>query len=78
MSETKLYTVNDDFSKKAHIDNNSYQALYQQSITDPQAFWSEKANEFIDWFKPWDTVVEENFRQGQINWFSGATLEHQL
>ena len=74
MSEVKLYPVTSEFSQQANINKEQYQALYQQSITDPETFWSERANEMIDWFKPWDSVVEQNFREGHIRWFDGATL----
>ena len=74
MSESKIYPVLNDFSQNAHINKEQYQALYNQSINDPETFWAERANEFVDWFKPWDSVKEENFREGHIRWFEGATL----
>ena len=74
MSETKLYEVNEQFSKSSHINKDSYQALYNQSINDPESFWAQQANQFIDWFKPFDTVLDWNYREGHIKWFEGGEL----
>ena len=74
MSEVNVYPVTNEFSQNAHIDEQKYQAMYEQSISDPDAFWADRATEFVDWFRPWDKVREQNFREGHIQWFQGATL----
>ena len=71
-----LYQPNDDFRKKAHLKSIAeYQQAYEQSITDPETFWAEKADGF-HWFKRWDTVCSYNYdmRQGPISikWFEGG------
>ncbi len=71
-----LYQPNDDFRKKAHLKSiEEYQQTYEQSITDPETFWAEKADGF-HWFKRWDTVCSYNYdmRQGPISikWFEGG------
>ena len=50
-----------------------YQAAYEKSIRDPEAFWSEIAAGF-DWRKPWKQVLEWNFREPQVKWFLGGSL----
>ena len=55
-----------------HISAEQYDALYQYSIDDPDAFWAEQGLKFIDWFKVWDTVSDWDFNTGKINWFSGG------
>ena len=74
MSESKVYEVDSEFSKKAHLTKQDYQTLYKQSVEEPEKFWSDRASEFIDWFKPWDTVLDWNYREGHIRWFEGGTL----
>ncbi len=74
MSEDKIYEVDSDLSNKAHINKETYESLYKQSIKDPETFWADRANEFVDWFKPWDNVLDWNYREGHIRWFEGATL----
>ncbi len=51
-----------------------YEALYRRSIADPEAFWAEQAGRYLTWFKPWDSVLDCDFEEGRIAWFSGGTL----
>ena len=74
MSESKIYEVNAQFSQSSHITKDSYQELYKQSIEDPESFWAQQADQFIDWFKPYDTVLDWNYREGHIKWFEGGEL----
>jgi len=74
MSESKIYPIKDSFSTNAHISESQYNEMYNRSITDPKGFWSEQAEEFIDWFKPWDNVLEWDYTKGDIRWFEGAKL----
>jgi len=74
MSETKIVKVKEEIEKNAHITSATYHSLYQQSIDDPVTFWSEQANTFLDWDKPWDTTLEFDYRKGEISWFKGGKL----
>ncbi|MDQ7089580.1 MAG: acetate--CoA ligase [Methylococcales bacterium] len=74
MSKTKLYPVKASFAEHSHINRETYQTLYQQSINEPDVFWAEQATNFLDWIKPWDKVSEVNFPKGEISWFLGGQL----
>lgn len=50
-----------------------YQAAYKKSVDDPEAFWGDIASHF-QWRKPWDKVLEWDFKKPTIKWFSGAQL----
>ncbi|MFM8710398.1 MAG: acetyl-coenzyme A synthetase N-terminal domain-containing protein, partial [Sphingomonadales bacterium] len=50
-----------------------YQHEYARSIQDPEAFWSSIADQF-DWKKKWDSVLDWNFTEPRVAWFSGAQL----
>jgi acetyl-CoA synthetase len=50
-----------------------YQAAYQKSVAQPEAFWADQAESFI-WRKKWDNVLEWNFREPTIKWFQGGKL----
>jgi len=50
-----------------------YLAVYKKSVEDPEDFWGEIAENFY-WRKKWDKVLEWNFKQPKIEWFTGATL----
>jgi len=50
-----------------------YKAKYEQSVKDPEGFWSEVAEHF-HWQKKWDKVLECDFDKPEIKWFQGAKL----
>ena len=74
MSEDKIYKVKPDIAKNAHFTAETYQTLYQQSINDPESFWSEQANDFLEWSEPWETTLEFDYPKGEISWFKGGKL----
>jgi acetyl-CoA synthetase len=74
MSEEKTYPVKKELADKSYITAEIYQALYQRSIADPERFWSDQANLFLDWSKPWDTTLEFDYPKGEISWFKGGKL----
>ncbi len=49
-----------------------YELVYEQSIRDPEGFWSEVA-EGIDWEKKWDRVLDDS-RPPFYRWFAGGVL----
>jgi len=56
------------------IDSETYESMYERSMNEPEAFWAEQAETFIDWEKKWDKVSDVDFAKGKIAWFEGATL----
>ena len=75
MSELKLrYPVSEKAKAHTFIDSAAYDAMYKQSIEQPDVFWGEKAKEFIDWYQPWDTVSKVDMTKSEISWFTGAKL----
>ncbi len=74
MSDLKIYDIKPEIAANAHITAASYKTLYQRSIAEPEAFWAEQAEQFLDWSKPWDTVMNCDFLTGHIRWFEGGKL----
>jgi len=74
MSEVNQHPIIPSFAKDAIIDEERYSAEYQSSIDDPDKYWAEQAEKFIDWYKPWDKVSDVDFHQAKISWFEGAEL----
>lgn len=74
MSE-KVYPVSPDVAAQAHIDNAKYEAMYEQSINDPDTFWGEEGKR-LDWFKPYTKVKNTTFdpHNVDIRWFEDGTL----
>ena len=56
------------------IDSETYESMYERSMNEPEAFWAEQAETFIDWGKKWNRVSDVDFTKGKIAWFEGATL----
>ncbi|HIK97653.1 MAG TPA: acetate--CoA ligase, partial [Gammaproteobacteria bacterium] len=56
------------------INSDTYESMYEYSMNEPDAFWAEQAETFIDWEKKWDKVSDVDFAKGKIAWFEGATL----
>ncbi len=50
-----------------------YEKVYQKSVADPEGFWDDIASHFL-WRKRWDKVLEWNFKDPSVKWFSGARL----
>ena len=50
-----------------------YHNAYRKSVQDPEGFWADVASSFF-WRKRWDKVLEWNFKDPHIKWFSGAKL----
>ncbi|WP_165668761.1 acetate--CoA ligase [Metapseudomonas otitidis] len=74
MYEISLHPVPEDVRQRAHIDNDTYQRLYRQSVDEPQTFWSEQATRFLHWFKPWDELHHSDLAKGEARWFKGGKL----
>ncbi len=81
LKEDRSFSPSPEFSKHAHIGRiDEYRKLYDESVNDPESFWGRQAEENLQWFKKWDTVVEHDFdRIGAIEgpyvqWFSGGRL----
>ena len=74
MSDSKIYNVPAEFSRNALIDEASYKAMYEESISDPAGFWADQAEQFLSWDKPWDKVLDWDYSKGHIRWFEGGKL----
>ncbi|EJO93363.1 acetyl-CoA synthetase [Ectopseudomonas mendocina DLHK] len=74
MFEITRHPVADAVRQRAHLDNDAYLRLYQQSVEQPDTFWAEQAEAFLTWFKPWDQVHSSDLKQGRAEWFKGGQL----
>lgn len=74
MTEHGVYPVSKEAANHAHIRDDQYQAMYKASIERPDEFWSQKADEFLTWDKPFTRVCESDFLQGEAKWFIEGEL----
>ncbi|MED5352272.1 MAG: acetate--CoA ligase, partial [Pseudomonadota bacterium] len=75
MTQDRLFAPSESTVANALIDNSGYQAMYDASITDPDAFWAEHGKR-IDWIKPYSQVSDVSYDQADlhISWFGDGTL----
>jgi acetyl-CoA synthetase len=50
-----------------------YHIAYKNSIEDPAGFWDDVASHFR-WSKPYETVLNWNFKEPKIEWFKGGEM----
>ena len=74
MSEVKVYPVPQETAKNALIDDATYKEMYRPSLEEPDSFWAEQAEQFLTWFKKWDTVNNSDLAEARIRWFEGGKL----
>ncbi|MCD6462027.1 MAG: acetate--CoA ligase [Thermoplasmata archaeon] len=65
----------EEIRKRAYINSlEQYREMYERSLNDPEGFWGELAEEFLDWYQKWDKVMEYDFHEAKIAWFKGGKL----
>ncbi|MDR9406183.1 MAG: acetate--CoA ligase [Spiribacter sp.] len=74
MAAEKIYPVPSQTADNALLNREQYERMYQRSIDDPEAFWSEQAKQFLTWFEPFDRVSDNDLSEGRIRWFEGGKL----
>ena len=88
LQEDRTFPPSPAVIRRAHINAEQYRALYERSITEPDAFWLEQART-LEWQQPpsvgrkyvWDTATRTIrhtwFEDGQLN-VSVNCLDRQL
>jgi acetyl-CoA synthetase len=72
MREDRVFQPPAEFAAKAWIGSeDEYERMYARSVDDPEGFWGEAAGE-LEWFKPWDRVLDGSGPHAQ--WFVGGKL----
>ncbi|MCD6299579.1 MAG: acetate--CoA ligase [Dehalococcoidales bacterium] len=74
MKEGRVFNPPPELSKQAYIKSlDEYKKIYERSVTDPEGFWGELAEQ-LDWYKKWDKVLVEDFANAKHEWFVGGKL----
>jgi len=53
---------------------DQYNSIYQDSVNNPEDFWSDIASKNFVWKNKWDTILEWDFNKAKVEWFKGAKL----
>ncbi|HCL68554.1 MAG TPA: acetyl-coenzyme A synthetase, partial [Gammaproteobacteria bacterium] len=75
MTDSKLYPVDPALSASAWVDESTYEAMYRQSIEDPDTFWAEQAKR-LDWIQFPTKIKNTSFAPGDIDirWYEDGIL----
>jgi acetyl-CoA synthetase len=68
-SEDRTFEPPPDFLEQALVKDRS---LYEEAEKDWQRFWADQASSLVDWYDPWDTVLD--WKLPFARWFVGGTL----
>jgi len=72
LDEQRKFECPTEFARNAHLKSLAeYEALYKESIEEPEKFWGRAAEE-LHWFKKWDKVLE--WKSPWAKWFVGGQL----
>ena len=71
----KIYNVPAEWSARAWVDDQKYQAMYKRSVADPNGFWGEMGRR-VDWMKPYSKVKNTSYDPANVSikWYEDGTL----
>ncbi|MEM6449361.1 MAG: acetate--CoA ligase [Cyanobacteria bacterium P01_D01_bin.105] len=73
LQEQRVFEPPAAFSEAARIPSmGAYQKLYDEASADPAAFWAKYAEQELDWFEKWDTVLD--WQPPFAKWFVGGKI----
>ncbi len=72
MEETRQFPPPKEFVAQAYIKSRQeYETMWKESVENPEKFWGKVASELF-WFKKWDKVNVEDFKNAKLEWFVGG------
>ena len=74
MSKERVYNPPQSILENSNISDSEFEELYKKSLENPDQFWSEQADIYLDWDQRWSQVQETNIEKGEITWFKGGKL----
>jgi acetyl-CoA synthetase len=60
-------------TRNTHCTTEQYEALYRQSLDDPEGFWADQARR-IDWVKAPTRIADWSYDPVEIKWFKDGVL----
>jgi len=69
-----IFPVKPKVAERAWIRSmEEYERLYRLSLDNPEWFWGEQAKA-LDWYHPWQSVLDVDYDEVDFAWFSGGRL----
>ncbi|WP_417849230.1 acetate--CoA ligase [Thalassoglobus sp.] len=73
LQENRKFVPPAEFTANALISSEEqYQQMWQQAKDDPETFWGDLAREELEWFQPFDSVMEGDMPD--TKWFQGGKI----
>jgi acetyl-CoA synthetase len=73
LQENRQFPPSPEFAQSAHISSEEqYEQLWQRAKDNPEGFWGELAQTELDWFKPFEKVMEG--AMPETKWFLGGKI----
>ncbi|MGB3297700.1 MAG: acetate--CoA ligase [Phormidesmis sp.] len=73
LQEQRVFAPDPAFASRARISSMAaYQKLYDEAAADPAAFWARLAEQELDWFEKWNTVLD--WQPPVAKWFVGGKI----
>ncbi|MGC6476045.1 MAG: acetate--CoA ligase [Parvibaculales bacterium] len=75
MSDDIIFNVPEAAKQNTLADEQTYFAMYEESLQDPDAFWG-KHGKRIDWIKPYSKVKNTHYSKGDVSvkWYEDGAL----
>ena len=75
MSQDKTFQPATEIISRALVTDESYTAMYGESLSDNDAFWAEHGKR-IDWIKPYSEISDVSYdtKDLHIRWYADGTL----
>ena len=74
MTKDRVYNSPKEILENSNISESEFEALYEESLKNPDEFWSKQADIYLDWDEKWTKVKETNIKKGEIAWFKDGKL----
>ena len=74
MNKEKIYKPPQSILENSNISETEFNKLYKQSLENPEEFWADQADLYLDWDEQWTKVKENDIKRGQIIWFKDGKL----
>jgi acetyl-CoA synthetase len=75
MTASKIYSVPENILQSTHINAEQYDAMYKQSVEQPESFWAEHAS-LLEWYKKPTKIKNTMFGESDVSikWFEDGAL----
>ena len=74
MNKERIYNPSQSILENSNISSSEFEELYKKSLENPDQFWSEQADKYLDWDQRWTQIQETDTKKGEIAWFKGGKL----